>query len=55
VFGWENVLREFNYFKVNSIVRIHLKVVEFPQNITFPQNIPPSKHTLRVPNDEKNN
>ena len=47
MFGWgnvlreSNVLREFNYFKVNSN-RIHLKVVEFPQNIL------PSKHTLNV-------
>jgi len=33
-----------NYYPNNGI---HLKVFEFPQNITFLQNIPPSKHTLR--------
>ncbi|AES64627.1 hypothetical protein MTR_2g027910 [Medicago truncatula] len=47
VFEWGNVLREFNYFEVSSNNKIHLEVVEFPQNITFPQNILPSKHTLR--------
>ena len=33
-----------NYYLNNEI---HLKVFEFPHNITFPQNIPPSKHTLK--------
>jgi len=27
-----------NYYPNN---RIHIKIFEFPQNITFPQNIPP--------------
>ena len=33
-----------NYYSNNII---HLKVFEFSHNITFPQNIPLSKHTLR--------
>jgi hypothetical protein len=34
-----------NYYLNNGI---HLNVFEFPQNITFSQNIPRSKHTLSV-------
>jgi len=49
---WTKYFINFHYFENSSSYYpnnwIHLKIFEFPQNITFPQNIPPSKHTPRA-------